>query len=225
MDAAAIEASSELGAGARLAALGGLLGPAAFISAWLVAGAITDLTYSPISETISRLAAVTADTRAPMVAGLIAFGVFVPAYGWSLRRVIGGGAPLTAAITGFASFGIAATPLDHSTAVDALHRGFAVVGYVSLVLTPLLAAGPLEAAGYRRLARAARICGWFSAVCLVASLAPIADGLFQRLGLTATDLWLAASGVAIATGQVGPSSRRGRPGGHSLEPAPGTPPG
>lgn len=204
MDAPGTEASHPLGAGRRAAALGGLLGPAAFIAAWLLAGAITDLAYSPTSETISRLAAVTADTQALMSAGLIAFGVLVPAYAWALRGVIGGAAPTAAAITGVASLGIAATPLDHSAAVDALHRAFAVIGYGSLALTPLLAATPLELAGERSLARLGRACGWISVVCLVLSIAPIADGLFQRLGLTATDLWLAVSGVAIASGRLCP---------------------
>ena len=62
------------------AALGGVVGPAAFIGAWSIGAAVTNREYSSIDDAISRLAAVGADTRALMTAGFITFGVALPVY-------------------------------------------------------------------------------------------------------------------------------------------------
>src|SRR5690606_7489394 len=81
---------------ARGRAVGGILGPVAFIAAWVLAGAATE-GYSPRGEAISELAARGASTRVVMTAGFGAFalGVWIAApvigdrlgrgVGWALR--------------------------------------------------------------------------------------------------------------------------------------------
>ena len=71
--------SSTLPVGAaRLLGLGGAIGPAAFISAWVIGGATKD-GYSPVHDAISRLAAIGSSARPLMTAGFVAFGLAVPA--------------------------------------------------------------------------------------------------------------------------------------------------
>ena len=135
-----------------MAALGGVIGPAAFIGAWTIGAAVTTNEYSSIDDAISRLAAVGADTRALMTAGFVTFGVALPVYASALRRVVGGTAWMAAAATGIATLAVAATPLDHSATVDTWHGIAAGIGYVTLAATPLLAARPLAQHGHRALA-------------------------------------------------------------------------
>ena len=194
----------------RAAALGGLVGPAAFIGAWAVGGILAGGTYAPLDDAISRLAAVDADTRALMTAGFVVFGVSLPAYGMALHRAVPGAAwaGLAAGATGLATLGVAATPLDRSTVVDQLHAVFAGLGYVTLAATPLLAARPLRARGHRGLARFGSAAGVVSGLALSLTLGGAPTGLFQRLGLTVTDLWIMVSAAAILTGRLG-APRRG----------------
>ncbi len=129
----------------RSAAWGGIIGPAAFIGAWALGGAITS-GYSPVEDAISRLAAVHAETRPLMTAGFVIFGVGLPVYACALRDALAGPAWCTAAAAGIATLLVAAAPLDHSATVDTLHGVFAGTGYVALALTPLLAIRPLRSA-------------------------------------------------------------------------------
>jgi hypothetical protein len=48
--------------------------------------------------------------------------------------------------------------------------------------------------------------GAVSALSLALTATDLASGLFQRLGLTASDLWIAASAVAIVRGTLGPAA-------------------
>lgn len=190
----------------RAAALGGVAGPAAFIAAWAVGGAVAGSGYSALEDAISRLAAVGADTRPLMTAGFVGFGVGLPLFALALRHAAGGPAWITAAGAGIATLAVAATPLDRSTTVDVLHGAAAAAGYAALAATPLLAARRLEQRGHGRLARWGRAAGAVSAAALALTATPLPTGLFQRLGLTATDLWIATAGVAMAAGRLGPSS-------------------
>ena len=72
-------------------AWGGIVGPAAFVSAWLVGGAMRR-GYMPVDAGISRLAAVGAPTRPLMMAGFVGFGVGVPVYAVALRGSVPGSA-------------------------------------------------------------------------------------------------------------------------------------
>lgn len=188
----------------RVAALGGVLGPAAFIGAWAVGGATTATEYSAVHDAISRLAAVGADTRPLMTGGFITFAVAVPVYATALRRTVSGVSWITAIITGAATLAIAAAPLDRSPTIDSWHAAFAGIGYVTLAATPLLAARPLRRSGHLALARFGVAAGSMSAVALALTTTGLPTGLLQRVGLTATDAWIVASAVAIVTGRLAP---------------------
>ena len=192
----------------RLAALGGVIGPAAFIGGWTVSAAITSDAYSSIDDAISRLAAVGADSRPVMNAGFIGFGIGLPVYAVALRRAIGGRAWVTATAAGIATLAVAATPLDRSSAIDTAHAVAAGIGYIALAATPLLAARPLLRQGHRGLAGLGVAAGAVSGISLILASSSLPTGFFQRLGLTAADLWIVASAVAIASGAVRRRCRR-----------------
>lgn len=158
--------------------------------------------YSSVHDAISRLAAVGADTRGLMSAGFVAFGLALPVYATALRRTVGGAAWVGAVTTGLATVAVAATPLDRSRAVDTWHAVFAGIGYVSLAATPLLAARTLRRLGHRALSRWGVVAGSVSGAALLATISGLPTGVFQRVGLTAGDLWVVASAVAIATGAL-----------------------
>lgn len=182
-------------------ALGGIVGPVGFVAAW-AAGAVLSDDLSPVHDAISRLAAIGANTRPLMTAGFVAFGLGVPTYAAALRQVVPGPAWITATLTGLATIGVALAPLDYSSNVDSLHAAFAVLGYVTLAATPLLPYRPLMRAGHRRLARIGAVAGAVSGTSLLLSSIGDWGGLFQRVGLTAGDVWLVASAVAILTGRL-----------------------
>jgi len=188
---------------ARTAALGGVIGPAGFIGAWVVGAAATSAPYSSIEDAISRLAAVGIDTRWIMTGGFVVFGLSLPAFGWALRSTVPGWAWATATATGLSTLAVALTPLDRSDLVDRLHGVFAGIGYVTLAATPLLAAGPLLRMGRRRLAVGGVAAGLTSAVALALTTTDLPTGLCQRVGLTAGDLWIVAAALAIRASLAG----------------------
>ena len=180
----------------RRCAWGGVAGPAGFVGAWVVAGALTER-YSPVNDAISRLAAVHAPQRGIMTAGFVTFGVAVPLFGLALRDHLPGPAWMSAVGTGLATLGVAALPLDVSPAVDAAHGVAATAGYVTLAAVPLFAARPLARLGFRGAAAASAATGAASALCLAATVIGSRHGLFQRAGLTLGDAWVAATAVWI----------------------------
>ena len=186
----------------RTAALGGVIGPAGFIGAWVVGAAVTSAPYSSIDDAISRLAAVGSDTRWLMTAGFVTFGLSLPVYAWALRCTVAGRAWIPAAATGLATLAVAAAPLDRSDTIDRLHAIFAGVGYVTLAATPLLAASPLLAMGHRRLARFGIAAGITSAITLALTTTGLPTGLLQRVGLTVSDGWIVATALAITRGTL-----------------------
>lgn len=179
-----------------MAALGGVLGPAAFVGAW-VGGSATKAGYSPVDDAISRLAAVGASTRPLMTAGFVAFGIGVPLYATALRRALGGLAGVTAAATGLATLGVAALPLERSATVDTWHGAVAGVAYLTLAATPLLARRALRTRGQRRLAATSGLVAVVTTTSLALSLTGLPTGLFQRIGLTTGHLWIMGSATAI----------------------------
>ena len=183
----------------RLAALGAVAGPAAFVTAWAVGGAVTD-GYDPVDTAISRLAADGAPTRTLMTAGFVTFAAGVGLSSTAIGRV-SRPAGLAAAVTALATAGVAATPLD--TGVDGAHGVAAAVGYASLAAVPLLAARSLRRRGTDVLAATGLVAGTVSALCLAGTVvADDVSGLLQRVGLTVTDAWLVAFGLALAAGRV-----------------------
>ena len=177
------------------------MGPAAFISAWSIGG-LAATHYSAIDDAISHLAEIGAPTRPFMTAGFIVFGVGLPIYSVALREALPGWSWLTAAATGLATLGVAAAPLGRSASGDTLHGVFAGAGYVTLALTPLLAAGPLRRAGRSALARVSIAVGAAAGISLLATTATDLNGLFQRLGLTVVDLWVVATAVEMLRGRL-----------------------
>ncbi len=181
------------------AALGGIVGPAAFIGTWVVTGLVKDC-YSFLHDPISELASVHSSTRLAMSTAFVVFAVGMCCYAWALREVRFGAAWATAAISGIATLGVAAFPLHHSATVDRLHGVFAGTGYVTLAATALLSAVWLARLGLSGWAFLAGASGAVCAVSLALTLVGAYEGLFQRLGLTAGDVWVAASAIALARG-------------------------
>lgn len=177
----------------RLLAAGGVVGPASFVTAWSVLGATTSRPYSPVHDAISRLAEAGAPTRLGMTLGFAAFGVGLPLFGLALRDEQPGPAWTTAVATGLATLGVAATPLGRSDTVDLVHGAFATVGYVTLAATPWLAAPHLP----RRHAAVARTAAVVSAAALAATVFAPGHGLWQRVGLTAGDIWVVGMAVRM----------------------------
>ena len=191
------------GTGTRRCALGGIIGPAAFVSAWAIAG-VAAAQYSAVDDAISRLAEVGAQTRPLMTAGFVVFGVGVSVYAIAVRAALPGWSWVTAGGTGLATLGVAAVPLGRSSAGDTVHGVFAGAGYVTLALTPLLAAGPLRRAGRERLASLSVAAGSLAGIALLWTTAPDTNGVFQRLGLTIVDLWIVATAVEILRDRLTP---------------------
>ncbi len=181
----------------RVLAVGGIVGPAAFVGTWAMAGAATS-GYSLVSNAISDLAAVDASTRVAMTTALVVDGLGIIAFGLACRDVVDGPAWIAAVVTGVGTLGVAASPLRGWTG-DQVHAGFAAVSYVATSALPILAAGPLARSGRPTWARASVAAGVISAVALLASTAGPAHGLFQRLGLTVADVWIATAAAAIVT--------------------------
>lgn len=163
----------------------------------MVGSVIAGEGYSAVADPISRLAAADADTRPLMTAGFVVFGVSLPVFATALRRVAGDGPAAAAAATGLATLAVAALPLDRSAAVDSWHGVAAGVGYIALAATPLLAAGPLRRRGWSRLAGAGVVAGVTSLVALGLSSTALPTGLFQRVGLTVTDVWIMATAAVL----------------------------
>ncbi len=185
----------------RRLALGGIVGPAAFIGSWAVLGARLP-GYDPTQDAISRLAAEGAPDQAWMTAGFVAFGVGVPLFGLVLRDELDGPAWATAIATGLATLGVAALPLD-GWAGDVPHGVAATIGYLTLAATPLLAAGPLARLGRRPAALASRVVGMAALVALALTTVDEHSGLFQRIGLTLGDLWLMVAAAGVLAGRYG----------------------
>ena len=179
----------------RLLALGGIIGPVAFVAAWAFSGAATS-GYSPAEDAISRLAAVGAPTRITMTTGFVVFGIGVIAFGLALRATQSGPAWMAAIGTGASTLGVAATPLGGPLG-DTAHAAFAIFGYITLVAIPLLSATPLAQTGRSRWARFAWLAAAVSGVCLLASATGSAHGFWQRAGLAAGDVWIIARAIAL----------------------------
>jgi hypothetical membrane protein len=189
---------------ARRLAWGGIAGPAAFVVAWSAAGARRP-DYSPIEDPISRLAGAGAPTQAAMSLGFLAFGAGVGVYSAAaasrLSRATGAASALTAAAT----VGIAALPLDTPRG-GVPHAVAAGLAYAALATTQLAGSRALAGLGLRTAARVSALSGVTTAVALGASaVVSSRTGLFQRVGLTLGDAWIAATAMWIvrrcATGE------------------------
>jgi hypothetical membrane protein len=178
-----------------LLALGGIVGPAAFIATWAVAGASTH-GYSPVHDAISELAAIGAPTRAAMSTAFVVDGVGLIAFGIALREAIDGSAWIACIATGASTLAVAAVPLHDSR--DHVHVVFAGVGYASLVAVPLLAARATAVRGRRGWAPVSVMLSAVAAASLIVSAFAGPEGLWQRIGLTIGDAWIIAAATRVA---------------------------
>jgi hypothetical membrane protein len=178
---------------------GGVVGPVVFVGTWVVAG-LVKARYSPLHDPISELAAVHSSTRIAMSAAFVVFAIGMCAYAVALRAAPVGWAWLTAGVSGLATLGVAALPLHHSSTVDRLHGVFAGTGYVTLAATALICAVYLRPTAARSLSLLAAVAGVVCAVSLGLTLVGSFEGLFQRVGLTAGDVWVVTSALALRRG-------------------------
>ena len=181
-------------------AVAGIVGPTAFVGAWVTGGLRTP-GYSFVGAAISRLAAVHATTRPLMTGGFVTFGVALPIFGQALRREFGPRVAVAATISGLATLGVAAFPLDHSDAVDRAHAAVAFVAYVATSAMPALAERSLRASGMNVAANGSASIAAASALSLVASTLGPAHGLFQRTGLTVVDVWMVVVALTLLRGK------------------------
>jgi hypothetical protein len=184
----------------RWLAIGGVIGPLAFVTAWVGAGRATP-GYSPVNDAISDLAAAHAPERIAMTIGFVAFGVGVICFGLALRGAGAAPAWISVVATAGLTLAVAATPLGAPTR-DVVHGTFAALGYVTLAAAPLLAAPNVAAAGHAAWARYSRVTGAIAGACLLASALGPAHGLFQRAGLTIGDAWLVAIASQLVLGRA-----------------------
>lgn len=190
----------------RRRALAGIAGPAAFVSTWALLGASRD-GYSPVDDPISRLAAVGADTRPLMTAGMVTFGVCVAFHGPALRRHHGRSAAAAASITAGATLGVAAMPLE-GWGGSTGHAAAAFVAYGALAGVPAATAPGLARRGQRAAAAVSLAIAGLVVSALAASvIVDSGSGLWQRVGLTAGDVWLACSAATMLRGRRGPDPR------------------
>jgi hypothetical membrane protein len=179
---------------------GAIWGPGLFIAAWILSGLLV-AGYSPVEEAISDLAAVGAPGRVPMTLGFAAYGIGVGLSVWPLRRVIGKAAAIALGLNAVSTLGVMLTPIGSSTATDFRHAMFAALAYVSLALVGPLAARPLQLRGFN-VPLVPWAVGLVTIVLLAGSLGGTTPGMFQRIGLTTTHIWLMALGIAVVTGQL-----------------------
>lgn len=180
----------------RWRALGGVIGPAAFIGAWFVLGLRRE-GYSPARDPISRLAAIDASSRWAMTAGFVAFGTGVSIYATELRTAMPGRAAHAALTCAVATVGIAVTPLGSALGGTA-HATCVGVAYAALAATPILGGRSLAAQGYGTAAKASAFAGMAIGATLLASVvSPTSTGLLQRIGLTVGNAWIVASALRL----------------------------
>lgn len=176
------------GRAARLLAVGGVVGPVAFVVAWVLAGSVTS-GYSPVNDAISDLAATHAPARFGMTLGFVAFGAGVIPFGFALRKVQAGPAWMSAVATAAFTFAVAAVPLGGPVR-DVIHGTFASLGYLTLVGVPVLASRTFVSRGRPGWVRYSCATAAVAGACLLASALGPMHGLFQRVGLTVGDVWI-----------------------------------
>jgi hypothetical protein len=186
----------------RRLAIGGIVGPTAFVAAWAIGALVNDRQLSPIDDAISQLAHVDSNTRVLMTAGFVTFGVGVGLFATAAHSRLGTVTSLWLAATSVSTIAVAALPLGASDTIDRLHGVAAAVGYLTLIAAALGAGCPLERLGARRLARLGRVAAAIAAASLTASLTIGPSGVFQRIGLTAVDAWIVSVATLIVTGRL-----------------------
>jgi hypothetical membrane protein len=170
----------------RLRSTAGPAAAAYFIATWVVAGFLRDV-YDPVDDAISRLAEQGAPNRWIVTSGMVVFGVGALSFAPLLKRP----ARLALSVAGLASLGVAVFPCSEGcprdgATIDLVHAGFAALFYISFTATPVL----------QSRTRYAIAISTVAAISLSLHGLSIANGLMQRIGVTALDLWLIYTGVS-----------------------------
>jgi hypothetical protein len=196
----------------RLRALGGIAGPAAFVTAWAVLGVHARRAgYSPVHDPISRLAAVGAPTRAAMTAGFVGFTAGVLPAASVFRRTHSHATGTAAATAAVATAAVGLAPLGASFG-DGPHALAAGTAYAALAATPLAGGVAHWRAGRRRAALVSFAAAVVTGVCLaISATSPPRVGLWQRLGLLAGDAWIVAESYRRARTSARHSAATGAP--------------
>lgn len=179
----------------RLRGTGLIVGPAAFISAWVAAGLATP-GYSPARDHISDLAAIDAPARSVMNLGFAAFAVAVGAATMPARRIVGTPATVVLGLNVALTIGIMLAPLGRSADGNRAHAIVAGLGYLALAAAAPTAAPTLFTRS-RRLAMASIGVGVASVACLGLSFVRPESGFWQRAGITVTDAWMVGMGLLV----------------------------
>ncbi|MGA9276757.1 DUF998 domain-containing protein [Ilumatobacter sp.] len=191
----------------RLLLLGGVVGPIAFLVAWVAGGIIDDRQLSAIDDAISQLANVEADTRWLMTAGFFGFGLAVAPFAFAIRPILGGPSSLAYVTAAASTVVVGLLPLGRSDAQDDFHAVAAGIAYIAFASAPASAFRRLARIGHRRFATVGVVVSSIAGVSLAVSLTSAPTGVFQRLGLTALDGWTVALAVILlsrsGTGQKG----------------------
>ncbi len=182
------------GRASRLRLAAGVAGPAAFGGSWAVLGARAE-DYSPITDPISRLAAMGAPTRVVMTFGLTALGAGAALLADELRRRGAGPTWVSLGACGLATAAVAALPLGSPT--DAPHTVAALVAYATLAGAPALAALRPPTSVPLPPRSVSAVVGALTAGLLAASTVAEPGGLLQRLGLSTGDAWMVAVAVRL----------------------------
>ena len=168
----------------RWRAAAGVLAPVAFVTSWVVAGALRD-GYDPLHDAISRLAELGAPRRWIVTAGMVVFGLGALAFAPLLRSR----ATLALSAAGLASFAVAGLPCTEgcpgSGAVsDQLHGWAAALFYVAFALTPAL---------HSKRGIALALASGMALGLHGTGVGP--NGALQRAGLTLLDAWMALTAL------------------------------
>lgn len=210
----------------RLGAVAGLVGPAAFTLAWIVAS----LRQPGLSFTIVQISGLAAlDARDPwiMIAGFLLLGTSAIPFGAALRQALGGrggSGPAPALIQAAGLLTIAAGLLrrDHvllTTGAQSWHnRAHDVVSaviYVLLIAAPLLLArrfrGDRQWRGIAVPLVAAAVASAALLIAFYSAPHQSVDGLLQRIAVTLplAALALTAARLLVLSRRTGPSVRPG----------------
>lgn len=178
----------------RRLALAGVVGPVAFMVAWIVGGLVVR-GYSSVHFSVSRLAAVGVSYRWMMVTALVVLGVGLLLYAPSLRSALPGLAWITATATGVSSLALVAYPL-HARATP-MHNVWAAAAYLGIASTPIFAYRPFAEAGMMSAARLSAGAGVIAGACLELTVIAPWAGLFQRIGFTTSLAWISVTAVIL----------------------------
>ena len=184
---------------ARTRAAAGIVGPVAFISSWVIAGALRD-GYDPIAQAISRLAESGAPNRWIVTAGMVTFGISALVFASAMRTFTKPGA-FFMVVAGISSFGVAAFPCTSgcpglgSTFFDTAHVVVAGVHYLALTNAPLSIWWERRSGPYARFCLVMAVA---TGVALTGQALGLGtNGLMQRIGITLSDVWMIATAVLM----------------------------